>query len=309
MAVERVLITGGTGFIGRALAERLLARNVGVDVLSRDRRRAWAQFEGRVRAVESLDEIGRDRRHAAPDAIVNLAGKNLGEERWNRRVKRELIGSRLAVTRHVVDYIRSSGRRPRVLISGSAVGYYGARGSEVLDESAGPGDEYQSRLCVEWEDMARRAADYGVRTCISRTGVVLGRGGGVLAGLAPLFRKGLGAVVGSGRQWISWIHLEDLLRLFEDLIEDEGLAGAFNNTAPAPATHREFAMTLGRALRRPVLLRIPAAAYRVAIGELARLHTTGQYVVPARHLARGFEHRFARLDEALAAALNAGGGA
>lgn len=302
-AEQRVLITGGTGFIGGALAARLIADGVGVDVLTRQRSRVERRFGARVRALESLDEIARDEVRPPPAVIVNLAGKNLGEERWNRRLKDEIVASRVRVTRHVVSYIANASQRPRLLISGSAVGYYGARGSERLTEASEAGDEFQSDLCVRWESVAETAAEYGVRTCITRTGVVLGADGGALAGLVPLFRKGLGAVVGSGRQWISWIALEDLLRLFQDFIDDESLTGVFNNTAPGPVMHRAFAQTLGRQLGKPVLLRVPAALYRLMVGEMAHLHATGQCVFPARHVERGFHYEYPDLDSALQAAL------
>jgi hypothetical protein len=298
-----VLVTGGTGFIGGALTERLLGHGIDVDVLTRDRGRARARFGGRVRVLGNLDEIGRDRARPPPRAIVNLAGKNLGEARWNRRVRRALVESRIGVTRHVVGYLRAARPRPDVLVSGSAVGYYGARGDEALDEHSPPGDEFQSRLCVAWEAEARRAEQVGIRVCVSRTGAVLGPGGGLLSGLVPVFSKGLGAVVGSGRQWVSWIQLDDLVDLLIEALADERLEGVFNNTAPEPVRHDEFARALGQALRRPVLLRVPTPVYRAVAGGIARLHVTGQRVLPARHVARGHVYRHANLSSALAASL------
>jgi uncharacterized protein (TIGR01777 family) len=185
------------------------------------------------------------------------------------------------------------------------VGYYGARGAQTLTEESLPGDEYQSRLCTAWEEVARGARDYGVRTCISRTGVVLGPGGGALAALAPLFRKGLGAVLGPGDQYVSWVALEDLLSIFEDLMTEESLSGAFNNTAPHPVTNREFAKALGQSLGKPVILRIPGPVYRLMFGGIAHLHLTGQRVVPKRNIERGFRYRFPTLEPALKAALGA----
>ena len=299
----RVLITGGTGFIGSALARRLLSEDVGVDILTRNREKVRDQFGGQVRAVQALGEIDHDGQLEPPRVIVNLAGKNLGAQRWNERVKRELVESRVATTRHVVEYIRDASQRPELLISGSAVGYYGARGSEVLDESSPPGDEFQSHLCEEWEETALAAANYGVRVCLSRTGIVLGPGGGILGQLAPLFRKGLGAIVGSGRQWVSWIALDDLIALFIDFMTDRSVSGAFNNTAPEPVPHREFAKTLGDVVNRPVLLRVPGPVLRVAMGGMARLQLTGQRAVPQRHIERGFAFRYDELRPAMVAAL------
>ncbi len=298
-----VLITGGTGFIGTALSRRLLARGVRVSVLTRDRERAQAHFGGRVAAMESLSEIAES---DAPEIIVNLAGKSLGDQRWNDDVKEQLIASRVDTTRQVVDYIAGARRRPRVLISGSAVGCYGARGEEELTEESAPGEEYQSTLCRRWEQTALQAREHGVRVCISRTGVVLGQGGGALAGLAPMFRLGLGAVAGSGQQWISWIHLSDLLDMFLRFMDDESLHGVFNNTAPEPVRNRDFSRAIGRALRRPVMLRAPAWAMRLLYGEMAHIYLTGQKVIPARHLQAGFEYGYPDIDTALREALQAG---
>jgi uncharacterized protein (TIGR01777 family) len=298
--VRRVLVTGGTGFIGTALSERLLAAGVEVTVLTRDRARALDHFSGRVRAVERFEEIDDGQE---PEVIVNLAGKNLGAERWSDKVKRELIASRVDTTQSVVDYIVVASPRPWLLISGSAVGYYGARGDELIDEQEPAGTEYQSRLCARWEQAALRAERFGVRVCISRTGVVLGRGGGALSGLLPQFRKGLGAVAGSGRQWVSWIQMQDLNDLFVRFMRDDSLQGAFNNTAPNPVTNREFATSIGKAAGRPVLLRAPGWSIRLAMGEMARLYLTGQRVVPERHLQAGFRYRYPDIESALAASV------
>jgi uncharacterized protein (TIGR01777 family) len=300
LPVGHVLITGGTGFIGTGLCERLLDAGVRVSVLTRDRDRARVHFRDRVGAVETLDVL-----HAqdAPDIIVNLAGQNLGAERWNDRVKRDMIASRVLTTQHVVDYIAGAEIKPALLISGSAVGYYGARGAEALTEDSPPGAEYQSQLCVQWETAAAGAERYGVRVCVSRTGVVMGRGGGALAGLAPMFRLGLGAVAGSGKQWVSWIHRQDLIDIFLNFMRDDTLAGPFNNTSPTPVTNREFAASIGQALRRPVLLRTPGALLRALYGEMAHLYITGQKVIPARHLQMGFEYRYPDIGSAVAEAL------
>jgi len=297
---RHALITGGTGFIGTALGERLLGLGLGVSVLSRDRERAADHFAGRVRVLESLDEIEADN---PPGVIINLAGKNLGEQRWDAEVKEQLIASRVDTTQQIVAWIARARTRPELLISGSAVGYYGARGNEPLTEDSAVGDEYQADLCRRWENAAESAEQYGVRVCLSRTGIVMGRDGGALAGLAPLFRLGLGAVAGSGRQWISWIHMHDLLEIFLLFMRDGSLSGSFNNTAPNPVSNHEFSRAIGRALHRPVLLRVPDWAMRLRYGELAHLYLTGQKVLPARLLQAGFGYRYPFIDPALQAAL------
>jgi uncharacterized protein (TIGR01777 family) len=192
---RRVLVTGGTGFIGTALIERLLDDGIEACVLTRDRERAQRHFDGRVAAYEDLSEIGAEE---APDVIVNLAGKGLESERWNAGVKREIVDSRVDTTHKVIDYIAQAATPPRLLISGSAVGYYGARGDTPMTEADDPADEFQLRLCRQWEAAAEEARRHGVRVCLSRTGVVLGPGGGMLAGLLPMFKRGVGAIAGSG---------------------------------------------------------------------------------------------------------------
>lgn len=294
---EHVLITGGTGFIGSALAQRLLHLGARVTVLTRNPAHARKQFSDRVTAIDTLKKLGDE-----PSVIVNLAGKNLGEERWNERVKQDLIASRVETTHAVIDYIAQTPNKPRLLISGSAVGYYGARGDETLREDDPPGHEFQSLLCRQWEEAALQAEQYGVRVCLSRAGVVLGRGG-ALSGLAPMFRKGLGAVAGSGEQWVSWIHMDDLLNLFLRFVQDDTLSGAFNNTSPNPVTNRELSHAIGRALNRPVLFRAPAWAMYGMFGEMARLYLTGQKVIPARHMDMEVRYQFDDIEAAVRDAL------
>ena len=297
---ERVLITGGTGFIGTALANQLLAAGVRVSVLSRNAERAARHFDHPVTALESMAQIETAN---APEVIVNLAGKNLGDQRWNRRVKQQLVDSRVSTTQQVVDYIAHAEVKPALLISGSAVGYYGARGDEALSEEAPPGNEFQSELCRRWEQTALQAEQYGVRVCISRTGVVMGQGGGALSGLEPMFRKGLGAVAGNGRQWLSWVHMQDLIGMFFRFMVDDTLSGPFNNTSPNPVTNRQFAKTIGKVLHRPVLLRIPGRAMHLLYGEMAHLYVTGQKVIPHRHLQSGFDYQYPDIESALREAL------
>ena len=292
-----VLVTGGSGFIGGALCRRLLAGGHAVSVLTRERQRAEQLFQGKVAAIESLDELPRE---TAPEAIVNLAGLSLGSGRWTERLKQEFIASRVGVTRQVISYIARTDRKPGILISGSAVGYYGARGDEELGEDAPPGNEYQSHLCKAWEAEALKAAQHGVRVCISRTGVVLGKGGGALSSLVSQFRLGLGGYVGSGRQWMSWVHIDDLVGIMLHLMADESLAGAFNSTAPNPETNRDFARKLAAALHRPALVWAPDWLLRLMVGEMAHLYVTGQKVLPSRLLESGYRFKFPELRAALA---------
>ena len=282
----RVLITGGTGFIGRALARVLLGQGEEVSVLTRDAKAARGVLPAGVLAVEDLAALSM-----LPDAVVNLAGENLGK-RWTAFRKREFVRSRAGGTRRLVEWIRALSRKPRVLVSGSAVGYYGARGDAPLTEEAAPAVEFQSELCRTWEAEAQRAEALGVRVCRIRTGVVLGPDGGALGAMLPAFRFGLGGHLGDGRQWMSWIHRADLVALILWLIGREACEGAYNATAPHPVTNREFARSLGAVLHRPAMLPVPAWVLRLLVGEMSHLLLTGQNVVPARALAQGFTFRF-----------------
>jgi uncharacterized protein len=296
----RILLTGGTGFIGRALASALVTQGHAVTVLTRDPARAARVLPPGVPAIAMPGELPPER---APDAVVNLAGENLGAHRWTPARKREFVDSRVGTTRRLVAWLAGLPPAPRVLVSGSAVGYYGARGDEPLAEDAPPGDEYQSRLCRDWEAEALRAEDAGVRVCCIRIGVVLAGDGGALAAMKTPFRLGLGGRLGSGLQWMSWIHRDDLVALIGWLLEGAAHRGAYNATAPEPVTNREFARALGAALRRPALLPVPAPLVRVLVGEMAHLLLTGQRVVPARARVEGFSFRYPALPEALRAAL------
>lgn len=295
------LITGGTGFIGSALCADLLSAGQRVTVLTRDRENAARRLPAGAAAIESLDELAPQ---DTPEAVVNLAGESLASGRWSAARKRRFFDSRIGTTRRLVDWLGARQPQVRVLVSGSAVGYYGARGDEELTEDAAPGDEFQADLCKAWEAEAVRAESLGVRVCRVRTGIVLGPGGGALAAMLPAFRLGLGGWLGSGRQWMSWIHRADLIALIRWLAESGAPAGAYNGTAPYPATNRQFAQALGRALKRPVLLPVPGFALRALAGEMAHLLLTGQKVLPKRALDGGFTFRFPTVASALADALD-----
>lgn len=288
-----VLITGGTGFIGQALCAHLLQAGHTLSVLTRDPARALAQLPAAVRVLGALDDA-RD-----VEAVVNLAGEPLMAARWTAARKAAFRSSRLDTTQALIDGMARQSVRPRVLVSGSAIGYYGPRGDEALDESAAPGDDFAAQLCRDWETGAMQAEGLDVRTCRVRTGIVLGADGGALARMLPPFRLGVGGPTGDGRQWMSWIHRDDLVALIAWLLERDGAGGAYNGTAPTPVTNRDFAQALGRALHRPAVLPTPAFVLKAAFGEMVQLLLTGQRVLPAHALAEGFTFRFPTLDDAL----------
>jgi uncharacterized protein (TIGR01777 family) len=287
------LITGGSGFIGAALCRDLVDDGQTVTVLTRDRVRAAARLPDSVHLIGSLDAAEN------ADVVVNLAGENLAGGRWTRARKAEFVASRIGTTQRLVQWIATREHRPQVLVSGSAIGWYGPRGDEELGEDSAPGDDFGARLNRDWEDAAQRAEDLGVRVCRIRTGIVLGRDGGALAKLLLPYRLGLGGPIGDGRQWMSWIARDDLLALIRWLVEHGEARGAYNATAPAPVRNAEFARTLAAALHRPAILRTPAFALRLMFGEMAGLLLTGQCVLPVRAIADGFAFRHPELAGAL----------
>lgn len=296
----RILITGATGFIGRALVPRLQRDGHSVAVWARSDARALALLGADVDVVSMA--AGHDALVAALsrcDAVVNLAGEPLLGKRWTPARREALHASRVATTEQLVTAIEAAAPRPRVLVSGSAVGFYGDRRDEVLDETSEPRDDFLSRLCQQWEAAAQRAASFGVRVVLLRTGVVLGRAGGALAQMLPPFKAGAGGPIASGRQYFSWIHLHDLANLIVAAIDDERFMGAINAVAPDVLTSRMFARALGRALRRPALLPTPAMALRAIFGEASVVLLASQRVEPQAARRLGFVWEFPSLDAAL----------
>jgi conserved hypothetical protein TIGR01777 len=289
------LITGGSGFIGQALCPRLLEAGHGVTVLSRNPASAAPRLPAAVRLVDSLAALD------AVDTVVNLAGASLAEGRWSEARKRLLRDSRILTTRRLLDWMRRLERPPATLISGSAIGYYGDRDDQTLDEDSPPADDFAARLCRDWESAAEAAQGLGVRVCRLRIGVVLDAGGGALAKMLPAFRLGLGGPIGSGRQWMSWIHRRDLVELILWLSDASRGDGAWNGTAPTPVRNADFARSLAHALHRPAWLPAPGALLRLGLGEMAGLLLGGQRVLPRRALDAGFSFRYPDLDSALAA--------
>ena len=289
----RTLITGGSGFIGSALCRSLVGSGEDVIVLTRDAQRAHRRLPEQVVLVERVGNAGD------VDAVVNLAGENLAAGRWPAARKHAIRESRIGTTRDLVEWIAARRDKPKVLISGSAIGWYGARGDEELGEEAQPGDDFATQLCRDWEAEAERAQALGLRVCRIRTGVVLHASGGALAKMLPPFRLGLGGRLGDGRQWMSWIARSDIVGLIRWLIKTESAQGVYNATAPTPVTNADFTRALGAALHRPALLPAPAFALRLMLGEMADLLLTGQRVLPLRAQAQGFRFRYSELSGAL----------
>ncbi len=305
----RVFVTGATGMIGRALVPRLLARGDEVLAFVRDPERARGVLGPGVELLgTSADEPALSASLGRSTALVNLGGEPLAEGRWTEARKRALRESRVGLTRRLVSALEAVDERPRVLVSGSAVGYYGDRGDAPLTEDDAAGPDFAARLCVDWENAALAAERGGTRVVRVRTGVVLSGTGGALAKMLPAFRLGLGGPLGSGVQVVPWIHLNDEIAILLAALDDERLTGPVNATAPEPVTSREFAAALGRALGRPARVAVPGFALRLALGEVAGLLLGGQRALPRRLEAVGFRFCFPGLDAALADLLAAGPG-
>ena len=284
------LITGGTGFIGKALCASLIADEHRVTVLTRHVSRATACLPKGASATDTLDELSEI------DVVVNLAGENLTDGRWSDERKQAFLDSRIGTTRRINEWMAAQYQRPKTMISGSAIGWYGARGDEILTEDSSPGDDFAARLCQAWEAEAVKAEALGVRVCRVRTGIVLAADGGALAKMLPPFKFGLGGPMGDGKQWMSWITRHDLVRMIRWLAEMDSASGAYNGTAPNPVTNAEFAKTLAEALHRPSIIRTPAVFLKLMFGEMADMLLTGQRVLPSRAIDEGF--RFEHLTAA-----------
>jgi uncharacterized protein (TIGR01777 family) len=292
-----ILVTGGTGFIGSRLIAALAAAGHDVTVLTRRRENA-AALPAPLRIVTDLAQIPSS---ARIDAIVNLAGEPIGNGLWTRAKRRRIVESRLGTTWALGRLIERLDTRPKVLVSGSAIGWYGLRGDEPLAEDGDLRDCFSHRVCSAWEYAAQLAAGRGVRLVLLRTGLVLGREGGVLSRMLGPFESGLGGRFGGGGQWMSWIHRDDLVRLILRAIADPKLAGPLNGTAPEPVSNAEFTRALGRALRRPAILPVPAAPLRLVLGDFAdELLLGGQRILPVKARAAGFRFDYPDLDGALA---------
>jgi uncharacterized protein (TIGR01777 family) len=295
---KKAFIAGGTGFVGVNLANGLCRSGHAVTVMGRS--------SGRPPALDpAVSVIAADGRKPGSwqaevrgsSVVINLAGASIFG-RWTEKHKNLLRESRILTTRHIVDALPGDPEGV-TLFSTSAVGYYGFHGDEVLSEDSGPGDDFLARLCRDWEFEAAKARNKGVRVVITRFGLVLGRNGGVLGQMLLPFRCGLGGPIGDGRQWFSWVHMEDLVGAFAFLLERPDASGPFNLTAPAPVRNGDLARSLGKVLHRPAIMPAPAPLVRLFLGEFGSVILQGQRVMPARLLQSGFEFRHGSVTEAL----------
>ncbi len=306
MPALRVTVTGATGLIGQALLTVLRERGDQVTVLSRNPEQAQAKSTADIQALrwDPLSEPAPTDALVGRDAVVHLAGEPVAQ-RWSKQAKRAIRDSRVVGTQNLVAGLRAvaADARPKVLVSASAIGYYGAHGPEPIDEEAPAGEDFLAQVCAAWEAQTHAAEQLGVRTVQVRTGVVLDRDGGALLKMLPPFRLGVGGPVAGGQQYVAWIGSNDLVGIMLAALSDERWSGPFNATAPEPVTNSELAHALGAALHRPSLLPVPAFALRTLYGEMAVIVTTGVRAVPAKALMLGYDFEYPHLDEALQAAL------
>lgn len=301
MQQKRLLITGGSGFIGSYLVPVLLDQGYEVTVLTRDPDKTAKHFNHQVTTADyDMAQLDLLNNAQGFDVVINLAGQGITDKRWTPNVKKQLRDSRLLTTRKLIGYFQHARKKPALFISGSAVGYYGLQRDQMLDEQATGDNSFASMLCANWELEAQQADVLGIRTCYLRTGIVLGKNGGALTKMLPAFKMCLGGPMGSGEQWMSWIHIDDLTGIIVTIINDAEIKGAVNATAPTPLTNKVFCSTLGRVLKRPAFIPIPAFILKLLLGEMAvELLLSGQRVIPNKILDAGYKFQFAKLDDAL----------
>ncbi|MBL36784.1 MAG: TIGR01777 family protein [Xanthomonadales bacterium] len=298
----RVLITGATGFIGQPLCRRLADKGHELLVVSRSPEKARAKLpDGTEIRAEVSDFVD-----TAPEAVINLAGEPIAEGRWTDEKKRRIVESRVETTRAIVELCAGAESAPKVLVSASAMGYYGDQGDREVTEDTAPNHEFVHEICDRWETEARKAESHDVRVAIARIGLVLDTGGGMLAKTLTPFKMGVGGRLGDGKQYMPWIHREDMVRILVFLLERDDLSGPFNASAPNPVTNAEFTQALANQLNRPAVLPAPAIALKIAFGEMSRLLLTGAKMLPERLEDAGFEFRYCRLEDALSEILAAG---
>ena len=291
----RILITGGTGFLGSHLCKMLHDQSHDVTILTRDTNRS-KQYNN-VSYINNLDNTS-----IFYDIIINLAGESLANKRWNKKVKEQITKSRISITTSVINYIEKVEQKPKLFISGSAIGYYGHCYKTIFTENSAPNnqDSFSYQLCNSWEKTALSAKEYGVRTCIIRTGIVLDKNQGALAKMLPSFKLGVGAILAPGNQWMSWVHIEDFIQSINYLISNDNLEGIFNITAPFPVSNKDFSQKLATTIQRPCFFTIPTIASKIIFGEMAEeLLISGQNVYPKRLLECGYNFRFPEIKLAL----------
>ena len=293
--MKTILVTGGSGFIGRNLCKMLANSGYQVVALSRSPVIAAKVLPNLVQIIDDLNQLNQP-----VDIVINLAGEPIADHRWSEKRKEKITQSRIQTSQTLFEYFRHSDKPPAIVISGSAIGYYGGglAGNEPVAEDGAADSNFSSQLCSKWENTAQQFENLGSRVCFLRTGIVLGEQG-ALSKLLPAFKLGLGGPIASGQQWMPWIHIDDMVKIIVYAIEQE-ITGPINCTAPQPVTNREFAKTLGKVLKRPAIVPMPAVAVRLLFGQMGdELMVQGQCVIPQKLQQQGFEFKYNDLHSAL----------
>lgn len=292
----QILLTGGTGFIGKSLVKRLLQQGHTLTILSRNPKKASTLFDAPVKVWSSISQW---QKNVHFDVVINLAGEPIIDKTWSTTRKKSLLDSRVGITEQLVSAMQNANTKPSVFLSGSAIGVYGDCGKTICTESAAAGKDFAAYLCQQWEKAALKAEALGVRVAILRTGLVLAKHGGMLAKMRMPFSLGLGSQLGNGQQIMSWIHLDDYIEAVVFLLNCQNCQGAYNMTAPNPVTNQEFSRELARSLKRRVLFSTPEWALKPVLGERSILLFGGQHVIPSKLLSHGFQFRHPKLIDAL----------
>lgn len=295
-SILRILVTGGTGFIGKPLCDGLLSDRHDLVVLSRNPAKATALFDGKIQAIECIDHVDKNESF---DAIINLAGEGVADKRWTVKRKQLLYDSRISTTRDLIRYIERACNKPDVLISGSACGFYGDSGGKAVTESDVGQPGFTHRLCSDWELVALEAQSMGVRVCLIRTALVFHPSGGALKKMLLPFRLGLGGHFGSGTQWLPWIHRDDEVAVIRFALACENISGPVNAVAPGAVTNAEFTRTLAKAIHRPALLTTPEISLKLLLGEQSHLLLDSVHMLPEKLMDNGFEFTYGSLESAL----------
>lgn len=298
--MKKVLVTGGTGFIGKRVCDALQEKDYGVTVLSRDPERAKTKLQSIDEIYTWNPETEQLPSEATSDlhAVIHLAGESIAG-RWNAKKKQRIRDSRILSTQNLVSSLASTEAKPEVLVCASAIGLYGATGDDSFTEESAKGTDFLAEVCQEWEAAGQKASELGIRVVHVRIGLVLGIGGGLLEQVLPPFKFGAGGKLGSGKQWMSWIHIDDVVGIIMHSLENEGVQGALNATAPNPVRNIEFTKTLGSVLRKPAILPVPAFGLHLLMGEFAEFVMLSQNVLPQKTEECGYEFQFRSLESAL----------
>jgi uncharacterized protein (TIGR01777 family) len=297
----KILVTGATGFVGQRVVKQLTDGGDQVVVLTRNIAKGALYFGNKCQYFMWSDTATLPPKEAfdGVDAVINLMGEGIADKRWDEGQKKKIYDSRIVATSNLIEVIKGLSKKPSAFISASAVGIYGNRGDEEINESSTTADDFLSRICKDWEQAASKAKDLGLRTAIIRIGVVIGKDGGALKKMLPIFKLGAGGPVGSGKQYMSWIHVDDIAGMFVRAAKDSSLEGIFNGTSPYPARSKDFARELGKVLHRPAFAPAPALALKLVFGEMSQVLLDGQKVLPVKFKENKFSYRYPTLEMAL----------